>query len=1048
MADKSKMTPNKPVKSDRAGKKKMVLASEDGKQKLIHYGDTNYKHNYSKEAKKSFRARHKCDDQNDKLSAVYWACKDLWPKNKNNFCEGGMVDGPEIVKGDSEKNDIVKANLSPGEMVIPKTVVKKGPDAIKKFAEEELNRVNMAEGGLVAQDNWDEELPEDLVLDEQLPEDLVLDQPEVQPREKTPKFESAVRGGLESATLGFSDELIGALETPVTAVKEGKLSPSEILDVYRSARDRERELNRKAYEDNPVTYFGTGLASGLAMPLGALGNLKTATTAAKATQGAKVGAGLGAVAGAGLSEGDLTKGEALPVAEDVAKGTVLGGVLGAAIPTALDKAVIPAAKKTASLARKTARGIAKIIQPQTEKLRELLPEYLNKAYDLGRKGVDIDDPKTYEAAKDLMLADVDKIANEIAPTKEARELFKKEAENKLNEIIQKEQAKQRLIKKDIEKKFQEAQKLEKQQKVKALEEQAEATKGKIKGKEEELNKYLAENKNRIQKEIIDIEDTNRKRLQLEKETLLAKNKEDLARIEKEKLAVSNKLQDNVLKTEGNLNKEYEVIDKVIEENDVFINNENARGLFIEELSKDLSIPEATVKGIDDALGRIVKSGDFMSYQTLKRELGKYAKNSNPVIRRAASQARRLVNENALNSLKEQGFDEVSKKLADTNRRWGALKNIQDDFVATDRNPITGERYVSPTTLKTIRTMEKGSAEQVAKAQEFEDLLKILNPEESNVLLSEASDLAQRSRAASDFKPEVAKLDEVLTQDPEYVKRQQLLEDFKLKRFQDETTQRLAQEVDVEKQGLDNLFKQMEEIKNLPGMSVVEKNEILLRDPKYAKSVEILDNLRNKGNLDKVIATVRELYGDQTANVLKNIKESDKLLDNRQVQKDLLAFTPKLEQRSGNLFAEKMLQDYRDLYSKAVGPETAKKEFTQLGEKADILNITRKPSTTFGSFVTTIKPTTWANKLGLANRKLLDDPAQATKALSEVDSATLNQLADELAKRNTNAKYVEDLKAASNKTGTGKNAVIFSLMQQKQFREALRQVAGEEDNGEE
>lgn len=78
MADKSKMKCNSPVASDRAGKKRMVKACSGGTEKLIHYGAEGYGHNYSAAARKSFRARHKCDTASDKLSARYWACKDLW----------------------------------------------------------------------------------------------------------------------------------------------------------------------------------------------------------------------------------------------------------------------------------------------------------------------------------------------------------------------------------------------------------------------------------------------------------------------------------------------------------------------------------------------------------------------------------------------------------------------------------------------------------------------------------------------------------------------------------------------------------------------------------------------------------------------------------------------------------------------------------------------------------------------------------------------------------------------------------------------------------
>jgi hypothetical protein len=60
----------------------MVKACENGQEKLVHFGAEGYKHNYSPEAKKSFRARHSCDEKKSKLSAQYWACRNLWGKNK------------------------------------------------------------------------------------------------------------------------------------------------------------------------------------------------------------------------------------------------------------------------------------------------------------------------------------------------------------------------------------------------------------------------------------------------------------------------------------------------------------------------------------------------------------------------------------------------------------------------------------------------------------------------------------------------------------------------------------------------------------------------------------------------------------------------------------------------------------------------------------------------------------------------------------------------------------------------------------------------------
>ena len=69
---------NKPVKSDRPEKKKMVLAKEGDKVKLIHFGDSSMGHNYSTEARASFKARHGKNIAKGKMSAAYWADKALW----------------------------------------------------------------------------------------------------------------------------------------------------------------------------------------------------------------------------------------------------------------------------------------------------------------------------------------------------------------------------------------------------------------------------------------------------------------------------------------------------------------------------------------------------------------------------------------------------------------------------------------------------------------------------------------------------------------------------------------------------------------------------------------------------------------------------------------------------------------------------------------------------------------------------------------------------------------------------------------------------------
>lgn len=74
----------KPFKSSAKNKKKSVCVKKDGKIKLIHFGDSRYRHNYSAKARKSYLARSAgITDKSGKLTknnrntANYWARR-LW----------------------------------------------------------------------------------------------------------------------------------------------------------------------------------------------------------------------------------------------------------------------------------------------------------------------------------------------------------------------------------------------------------------------------------------------------------------------------------------------------------------------------------------------------------------------------------------------------------------------------------------------------------------------------------------------------------------------------------------------------------------------------------------------------------------------------------------------------------------------------------------------------------------------------------------------------------------------------------------------------------
>jgi hypothetical protein len=75
--NKDKMPCNKPHRTpDHPTKKSVVKACENGKEKVVRFGDQHMSIKKNIPARrKNFRARHSCDEKKSKLSAGYWSCK-------------------------------------------------------------------------------------------------------------------------------------------------------------------------------------------------------------------------------------------------------------------------------------------------------------------------------------------------------------------------------------------------------------------------------------------------------------------------------------------------------------------------------------------------------------------------------------------------------------------------------------------------------------------------------------------------------------------------------------------------------------------------------------------------------------------------------------------------------------------------------------------------------------------------------------------------------------------------------------------------------------
>jgi len=199
--------------------------------------------------------------------------------------------------------------------------------------------------------------------------------PELEARQRDPEYQAAIadatarsenvpdrlRALTQGGALGFLDEIVGAsayarqgLENAGNRVagRENTMSASMAAQ---AARDSERAAADQFAQENPIENFGLSLAGGLLTPgLAAGGNyIAGAQGAGRLARAAGVGAGYGAVSGAGYDTGNIAdRGDGAAMGALVGAGT---GVIGQAGADRLARLGVNAAARPASAARRLSR---------------------------------------------------------------------------------------------------------------------------------------------------------------------------------------------------------------------------------------------------------------------------------------------------------------------------------------------------------------------------------------------------------------------------------------------------------------------------------------------------------------------------------------------------------------------------------------------------------------------------------------------------------------------------------------------------------------------
>jgi len=254
--------------------------------------------------------------------------------------------------------------------------------------------------------------------------------------------ESALRGAAQEATFGLAEELTGAAETGLEALKGSvPLTQKDLLETYKRLRDESRAAYKAAEEANPASYLGGQIVGGIAPALATGGAAVAGKLAAGAAtkagigqlmkEGAKSGLKYGAAQGVGKSEAEITEGEVGQLAKDIAAESVVGGLAGGVMPLAA-----PAIKGVAKVAGKAPQAVGSLIKK--------LPGYDKAAasYEWGTlgKGLTIEDidPEMSKLGKTI-LKDVSDAKGSVN-IKKAKEVFEQ-----AGIVVDTEQALQQVI---------------------------------------------------------------------------------------------------------------------------------------------------------------------------------------------------------------------------------------------------------------------------------------------------------------------------------------------------------------------------------------------------------------------------------------------------------------------------------------------------------------------------------------------------------------------------------------------------------------------------
>lgn len=322
---------------------------------------------------------------------------------------------------------------------------------------------------------------------------------------------------------------------------------------------------------------------------------------------------------------------------------------------------------------------------------------------------------------------------------------------------------------------------------------------------------------------------------------------NLGKIEKAKLGYGEQLTSKLLDVKNKIRTTYDVIESQLDDAGINFNVNQEISEFGEDLINNGLMPEQA-ETFSKRLSPFFEKIDLSipELKQMKMITNKMMESPNPAIKLAARKLYGKINQNQINTISENGFDDVAKKLTDTNKKYVTSLDLEDELVGSlQKDRVLQKTIVDDTVIKNLNKFIKQDASSINSSNLLREKAKRLDPKFSNLVENVYEDLNKKTNVQ-----ELLKSKDLFQNNAELQRLENLKTQLKQKISKPEITSQDQRLIEKDTDLIKN------EVRDILG-----KIDNPLDETSKVKATDILSEYQNLSGKNKIVDEALELSKD-------------------------------------------------------------------------------------------------------------------------------------------------------------------------------------------